>query len=43
MLLHQGAKSFELWTKRKAPVAVMRRALHAAVYGAPSAIHGERA
>jgi shikimate dehydrogenase len=33
MLLHQGARSFELWTKRKAPVAVMRRALHAAVYG----------
>jgi shikimate dehydrogenase len=42
MLLHQGAKSFELWTKRKAPVAVMRRALHAAVYGAPSAIYGKR-
>ena len=27
MLLHQGAKSFEIWTKRKAPLAVMRRAL----------------
>jgi shikimate dehydrogenase len=33
MLLHQGVKSFELWTKRKAPVAVMRRALSAAIYG----------
>lgn len=27
MLLHQGALSLELWTGRKAPVAVMRRAL----------------
>jgi shikimate dehydrogenase len=33
MLLHQGAKSFELWTKRKAPAAVMRRALQTAIYG----------
>ncbi len=33
MLLHQGAKAFEVWTKRKAPLAVMRRALRAAVYG----------
>jgi shikimate dehydrogenase len=33
MLLHQGAKAFELWTKRKAPLAVMRRALRAAVEG----------
>ena len=33
MLLHQGAKAFELWTKRKAPLAVMRRALRTAVYG----------
>ncbi len=33
MLLHQGARSFEIWTKRKAPLAVMRRALRAAVYG----------
>jgi len=32
-VLHQGAKSFEIWTKRKAPLAVMRRALRAAVYG----------
>ena len=27
MLLYQGAKSFELWTGRKAPVKVMRKAL----------------
>ena len=33
MLLHQGAKSFEIWTGRKAPLAVMRRALRAAIYG----------
>ncbi|MCX7827327.1 MAG: shikimate dehydrogenase, partial [Verrucomicrobiae bacterium] len=33
MLLHQGAKSFEIWTGKRAPVAVMRRALHKAVYG----------
>ena len=36
MLLHQGAKSFEIWTKRKAPLAVMRRALRAAIYGEKS-------
>jgi shikimate dehydrogenase len=33
MLLHQGARSFEIWTKCKAPLAVMRRALRASVYG----------
>jgi len=33
MLLHQGAKAFEIWTNRKAPLAVMRRALRAAIYG----------
>ncbi len=33
MLLYQGAKSFEIWTKRKAPVPVMRQALRAAIYG----------
>jgi shikimate dehydrogenase len=33
MLLHQGAKAFEIWTKRKAPLAVMRRALRAALHG----------
>ena len=27
MLLHQGAKSFEIWTERKAPVDVMKKAL----------------
>ena len=27
MLLYQGAKAFELWTHRKAPVGVMRKAL----------------
>ena len=36
MLLHQGAKSFEIWTKRKAPLVVMRRALRATVYGEPA-------
>jgi shikimate dehydrogenase len=36
MLLHQGAKAFEIWTKRKAPLAVMRRALRAALHGEPS-------
>lgn len=36
MLLHQGAKAFEIWTKRKAPLTVMRRALRAAVYGEPA-------
>jgi shikimate dehydrogenase len=30
MLLHQGALAFRLWTGRKAPIAVMRRALRAA-------------
>jgi shikimate dehydrogenase len=29
MLLHQGAMAFALWTGRKAPVAVMQRALNA--------------
>ncbi len=29
MLLYQGARAFELWTGRTAPVAVMRRALRA--------------
>ena len=31
MLLHQGARSFELWTGSKAPVEVMRRALDQAL------------
>lgn len=33
MLLYQGARSLEIWTDRPAPVAVMRRALEANVYG----------
>src|SRR3990172_6402881 len=31
MLLHQGAKSFEIWIGEKAPVEVMRRALQKAL------------
>ncbi len=31
MLLHQGARSFELWTKRQAPVEIMRKALEQAL------------
>jgi len=33
MLLHQGARAFEIWTGKPAPLAVMRRALEQAVYG----------
>jgi shikimate dehydrogenase len=33
MLLHQGAYALSIWTGRKAPVEVMRRALEGAVYG----------
>jgi shikimate dehydrogenase len=33
MLLHQGAKAFEIWTGKPAPLAVMRRALEESVYG----------
>ena len=33
MLLHQGAKAFEIWTGRTAPLDVMRRALEQNVYG----------
>jgi shikimate dehydrogenase len=33
MLLHQGAKAFEIWTGKRAPVEVMRKALRKAVYG----------
>ena len=32
MLLHQGAKAFEIWTGKTAPRDVMRRALEAEVY-----------
>ncbi len=31
MLLHQGARSFQLWTGKAAPVAIMRQALDAAL------------
>lgn len=32
MLLHQGAKAFEIWTGKAAPLDVMRRALESEVY-----------
>jgi shikimate dehydrogenase len=32
MLLHQGARAFEIWTGKPAPLDVMRRALEAEVY-----------
>lgn len=34
MLLHQGARAFEIWTGRTPPAEVMRRALETEVYGA---------
>lgn len=33
MLLHQGARSFTIWTGREADVPAMRQALESAVYG----------
>jgi len=33
MLLHQGAKALEIWTNRKAPIGVMRKALKHALMG----------
>jgi shikimate dehydrogenase len=33
MLLHQGAKAFEIWTGQPAPLAVMHRALEQSIYG----------
>ena len=33
MLLHQGAKAFEIWTGKPAPLAVMRRVLERNIYG----------
>jgi shikimate dehydrogenase len=33
MLLHQGAKAFEIWTGQPAPLDVMRRALEKHIYG----------
>ena len=33
MLVHQGAKAFEIWTGQPAPLEVMRRAAEESVYG----------
>ena len=33
MLLHQGARAFEIWTGKSAPLEVMRRALVENIYG----------
>jgi shikimate dehydrogenase len=33
MLLFQGAKAFEIWTGKRAPIEVMRRALKKEIYG----------
>jgi shikimate dehydrogenase len=33
MLLHQGARAFEIWTGKPAPLDVMRRALEQNIYG----------
>jgi len=33
MLVHQGAKAFEIWTGKSAPLEVMRRAVEGSVYG----------
>ena len=33
MLVHQGARAFEIWTGKPAPVAVMRRAVEQSIYG----------
>jgi shikimate dehydrogenase len=33
MLLHQGAKAFEIWTGKTAPLDMMRRALEQNIYG----------
>jgi len=40
MLLHQGAKAFEIWTGQPAPLDVMRRALEAEVY--QSTVHSRQ-
>ncbi|MGV3773221.1 MAG: shikimate dehydrogenase family protein [Verrucomicrobiales bacterium] len=34
MLLYQGAKSLEIWSGKKAPLAIMRQALHSHLYPA---------
>jgi shikimate dehydrogenase len=33
MLLHQGARAFEIWTGQTAPLTVMRQALEQNIYG----------
>ncbi len=33
MLVHQGAKAFEIWTGKPAPLEVMRRAVEQSIYG----------
>jgi shikimate dehydrogenase len=33
MLVHQGAKAFEIWTGKPAPLAVMRQAAEQSIYG----------
>jgi shikimate dehydrogenase len=33
MLVHQGAKAFEIWTGQTAPFAVMRQAVEQSIYG----------
>jgi len=33
MLVHQGAKAFEIWTGRNAPFGVMRQAVEQSIYG----------
>jgi shikimate dehydrogenase len=38
MLLHQGAKAFEIWTGQPAPLDVMRRALEIAVHSLESTV-----
>ena len=38
MLLHQGARSFAIWTGVEPPVDVMRRVLEAGVYGKVSGV-----
>jgi shikimate dehydrogenase len=40
MLLYQGAKAFEIWTGKPAPLDVMRRALEAEVY--QSTVHSSQ-
>jgi shikimate dehydrogenase len=39
MLLHQGALAFEIWTRQKAPLSVMRQALEEALLSPDSRSH----